>query len=199
MSVTSAMDLTGPWYYDPVESQDVRKMISKEWKYLNEANIRWIQTSKGAYPVNMKWKKLTPEQLDWVLNTAGIVPFEPITRIDILDHAVWITYRHKARRIAFEPLAEAQSTAETKPRSIELVGIENGEMTIETISTGGGTAIQNFWTFEREGELRLAVTTTIYHPALNRLIQFRQEYLPYQHDREEPFIRSKKKERTTRY
>lgn len=194
-----AVGFAGPWYIDPVESQDIRQVIYKEWKYLDETQIKWIQTSKGAYPTGIKWMRLTEPQIDWVVKTASIVPFGPIEQIDLASSFVGILYKDTARVIHFEAGFNLQSTTDQSRQFIELVELGPKYMVIETYSTDNGTAQQDFRLIDRDGEQVMIVDTVIDHPALPHSIRLHQEYLRYPRTDIQWIKFRKPKERMTTY
>jgi hypothetical protein len=176
----------GPWYEDPLRSDDLRKFLMKNMRYIDISAVRFIGTRRGVIAVGDYRRKLSDKQVSQMLGFIDtVVPLKPVTRIEQSDREVSFVYSEdNVRKISVQAqeadfLNTRQSTANKKDQSLVLAAWEEDILVIETNSTSGVSVIEKIGLDKTAEQMTLRIQTIIDTPRLPIALTFNRYYTPY--------------------
>ncbi len=179
--------INGPWYEDSLRSDDLRKFLMKNMRYIDISSVRFISTrSRGVMAVGDFRRKLSDKQITRMLDFIdAVVPLKPVTRIEQGDKEVSFIYAEdNIRKVSVEAqdadfLETRQSTANKKDQSLVLAAWEEDVLIIETNSTSGVSVVEKIGLDKTAEQPTLRIQTIIDTPRLPIALVFNRYYTPY--------------------
>jgi hypothetical protein len=177
--------ITGPWFEDPLRSDDLRGFLSKNLQYIDVSAIRFRGTrSRGAVMVGDYRRKLNDKQLNKILNYLGAtVPLKPVTGIEQNETEVSFLYSgDEIRKIHLQDVGipeTRQSTGSQKDQGLVMAAWEGDVLTIETNNTSGVSVLERIGLDRKAEELTLRIEIIIDAPRLPVSLVFNRYYKPY--------------------
>jgi hypothetical protein len=176
--------ITGPWFEDPGQSDDLRRFLLKNLQYIDISAIRFRGTRRGVVVGGDYKRQLSDKQLNKILNyLSATVPLKPVTGIEQSETAVSFLYSgDETRKVLLQDASfseSRQSTASQKDQGLVLAAWEEDVLTIETNSTSGVSILERIGLDKQAEEPTLRIETIIDAPRLPGSLVFNRYYKPY--------------------
>ncbi len=176
--------ITGSWFEDTTQSDDLHRFLSKNLQYIDVSAVRFRGTRRGVIVGGEYRRKLTDKQISKILNYLGAtVPLKPVTGIEQSETVVSFLYSgDEIRKVPLQDVSYSesrQSTASQKDQGLVLAAWEEDVLTIETNSTSGVSILERIGLDKQATEPTLRIETIIDAPRLPGSLVFNRYYKPY--------------------
>jgi hypothetical protein len=180
----SRSSITGSWFEDTAQSDDLHRFLTKNLQYIDVSAVRFRGTRRGVVVGGDYRRKLSDKQINKILNYLGAtVPLKPVTGIEQSETTVSFLYSgDEIRKVPLQDVdysQSRQSTASQKDQGLVLAAWEEDVLTIETNSTSGVSILERVGLDKQAEEPTLRIQTIIDAPRLPGSLVFNRYYKPY--------------------